>query len=686
MNRYWCIIVGLCCVVLAAFGLGARSYGATVLNLANPYIELRLGVDGTAGDADSGPPVACRYGVLTVVGDPETTGDDTRQLVYGSLVPNGYLGYWKVNVNGNVQVIGNSGAWSQLPYLQTSPPAGQDLGKAGPYIEGEWTTAPTVAEGLPIKFKIHAGLVRDMVRFELTATNPNPTAVSLGIGMFEDVIVENTDLSGYPFVPGIGLTKTAGISNNVYGKVLGGNNVPPYLECFDDVESPTIVARNTLRVGDCTQPDWLAIGEWSNLSSTTLWLPGGYAPDPQKAIEDLSLLLVWNPKVLVGGASRKVVTYYGVGAASSAWTYKSGSKIEQDSVAVAVQGPRSLKYDTSNGDSDPSSALSPSEFDIKAYVYNLAKDSGPYGLKNVKAFLYLPTGLALKSDSDIEPPGSDVLQMAGDVPGSGSNTLQQMVGDVAIDSESQPVTWTVKATGEASGELEYFVSFMGEMGDDDTDVKDWQQDVSRKIMVPAIKTSFLRSGYQLMSVPFTFNDLAVEHAILGLTLGSFSALYYDPITAKGYVSMRQLKPGRGFWMRKFSVTSGSEEALNLASDAAIVGELFGMQMGEKYIDLGAGWNMIGNPYVYPIYVGQVLVYNEATKSTVTLERAVANNWISGTLFAWNLDKRAYDIIRSNDAMLEPWKGYWVRAKIPVTLVFRPAVWPNSAVISAPGGF
>lgn len=93
--------------------------------------------------------------------------------------------------------------------------------------------------------------------------------------------------------------------------------------------------------------------------------------------------------------------------------------------------------------------------------------------------------------------------------------------------------------------------------------------------------------------------------------------------------------------------------------------------------------MIGNPFVYPVHWGQVLVHR--LNETVTLDAASTKNWMDKTLFSWNTAKWDYDITSDKGTLLNPWTGYWVYAKQPVTLVFRPPVLPGGDVTANPGG-
>jgi hypothetical protein len=563
------------------------------------------------------------------------------------------FGYWKIRIGDKIKLIGdlNNGYWAKNPAAYPVPPPGLGVGRAGGFIEAEWVASEKDVTLATVKIKM--SVVRDQARFEFTLTNSGAATQNIGLQMNGDVMVDANDSSGFAFLPGSGYVRSSASLTKSYGTVLTGSAIPEVFETYDSVENPVTVARNTLKLQDCVSPDYVAIGEWGALVGTANWVADYYKPDPMVAVNDLAWALVWNPRVLGPGGSRKIVTYYGVGAANAVWNYRIGTRMEQDSVAFAVQGPRSLKYDSTKTEKE---YIDPASFDIKAYIYNLATDPGPYELADVSVSLYLPPGLELTT-----------------IP---QQNAQQPIGRVQINSESLPATWTVHATGEYLGELEYFVTAR--------DVSGWQQVVSRKIMVTATKKSVFRNGYQMMCVPFTFNNNATDHAF-GLTPGSFAAKYYDPVTGQ-YLPVKQVKPGQAFWMYVAGVAKGRTQPFQLAADAAIIGEEFGKQSREQYVDLKPGWNLIGNPFVYPVYWGQVAVYDRASNLTVSLDQAVTNGWLSKTVFSWLPASGAYESFKDNSRFLMPWRGYWVRAKSPIALVFRPAVAPGSDVTAKPGGY
>lgn len=658
------LFLGLLLTAYAAGGAAAQevpefSSNAHWETLSNRYISIAI---GTAGWVKPWPEsnsslqydIAARWAVVNAEGDPETASDNNRELIWlGGLCPCGNFGFFKVKVADKVYMLGlpTSGGWTKVPYSYATPAPGFGVGRTGGYIEGEWAIPSTSA---PLALaKIKMSIVRDQCRMEITLKNPATTTQSIGFGINGDVEVGDSISMGYPFIAGRGYTKQTAVLLQPLGTIMSGTNVPDTFEIMDSVDSPVTVARNTLGLQDCVKPDYIAIGQWSELAGADTWLPGGYNPDPLKPVTDLNWLLCWNPVSLGPGASRKIVTYFGVGAATGAWNYRVGRSMEQDSCSLAVQGPRSLKYDsTTVGLND----LTPNPFEIKAYLYNLATDPGPYNLEDVSMSLYLPAGLTLAL----------------------GQSAKQTVGEVSANSESSAVVWQVEPTGEYSGELEYFVTAR--------DVSGWQQVVSRKIFVPATKKSVFRSGYQLMHVPFTFNNPSIQHA-LGLPAGSFGAKYYDSGTGQ-YLPVTQLQPGQAFWVYVSTVASGRTLPFALADDAAIVGEDAGRQTREQYIQLRRGWNLIGNPFVYPMYWGQVLVASTSDPviSTVSLDQAVTNGWLSKTVFSWIPQSGTYEHFKDNSSLLMPWRGYWVRANVPCTLVLRPPVPPASDVTTLPGGY
>lgn len=724
MNIYqrW-IISSVLCVIIALLAAGVALAQFTVpanypsfkpdpdssplyVTLENEYIACRFGIQGNVlakavcNDADSGGNkwfrgdkvpspddhnwgVAGRFGVVAKKGDPESPVDDDMPLNFMGFMPCHYFGYLKLRIGDDMRMIGDGASGSWLVRGGGQPvmtPTLYPSGEFGPYIEGTWRT--TGGNGSTVHVKMRVDLVRDMVRFEYQITNMGPSTENIGFEKYGDVemgapIYRGSDVGGYygpyenqgfAFIPGIGATQPVAKQKAM---VFGGRDsetnalnpaVPNWVEFYDQVYSPGVSARNVLGLEDATKPDMVAIGEHNDLYHKDLWLPLDYRPDKAHQILDMAWLLCWDQKMLAPSATRTIVTYYGIGAATSKWTYQLGKNARRDDAMLSVQAPRSLKYDSVNP-LPYTPEYSPSTFAVKAYVYNLSNRPGPYELLDVTASISLPDGLEL-----VSTPGNEATQ--------------RLEGIVERNTEAEPIQWTVRATGDYVGELPIYVTVV----DNDPASRYWQQTVVRPIYIPAAKRGHFDYGWQLMHVPFLFNNpyfMATGNP-LGLIPGTFGAQYFD---AGRYKPLDQLKPGRAFWIFVSGLNWNETQLFSLSSDAAIVGESLGMgkQTVEQSVPLKVGWNLIGNPYVYPIYWGQTLVHR-GTEDPVTLEQAVAKGWIEKALHSWNPAKQGYDIIRDTGSLLNPWLGYWLNAKkTQLTLTFRPPVLPGGDVTANPGG-
>ncbi|MFQ3549434.1 MAG: hypothetical protein SNJ70_06750 [Armatimonadota bacterium] len=635
---------------------------AVHVSLSNRYIEAKLGRSGVTEvpDDQGEKQIAGRWAAVAVEGDPETSGDNNMPLIFfGDVTPAHAYGYFKIRIGQNLYVIGDpgSGYWSSptTGYEQNTsagakvinPPIGSPLAKYGRYLFGEWTTTGDN----PVKVKIRMSLVRDQIRFEFDIENPatNNTPLNIGFQMHGDTGAGDQNPEGWPFIPGIGVVR--GGPTVPYGMVLSGTSIPSHVDIVDNIENPVVVTRNTLSEQDATPPDHFVYGRYIYLNyQTNVWIPDNFIPDPLETVNDMSFAINWAQRSLSPGSVRRIVTYFGLGAATSKWTVEGSSSVQRDSICLAVQSVPSLKYDSSQ---NHTLDITPNPFKITAYVANLADQNTPNTLGDVSVSLFLPRGLRLVS---------------GD--------LRQNLGMISSNNEGGPAVWYVEPTGEYSGELEYRV-----MARDD--VTGWQQSVTRKVLVPSIRRSLFTFGWQFMHVPFNFNNFNIYHA-MSQPQGRIFAYNWDPV-ARVYKPMTNLSPGRSFWLFMTDLSAGMTEPLTLSDDAVIVGERLTRQEVPQEVELSTGWNMIGNPFVYPIYWGQVLVKDKRTNNIMTVQEAIANNWISGTLFSWNTASNNYDTYRDAQTMLHPWKGYWLRAKQPVILILRPAMYPNSSVNTKPGG-
>jgi photosystem II stability/assembly factor-like uncharacterized protein len=83
------------------------------------------------------------------------------------------------------------------------------------------------------------------------------------------------------------------------------------------------------------------------------------------------------------------------------------------------------------------------------------------------------------------------------------------------------------------------------------------------------------------------------------------------------------------------------------------------------LSLSLGWNMIGNPYETSVYLKDPIHCKvEKSGDIRTYEQAVSAGWVENVIYIWNgsiYKEYLYEdpFNPDNDAVLEPWKGYWI---------------------------
>lgn len=228
-------------------------------------------------------------------------------------------------------------------------------------------------------------------------TNPTGAAHELGLLLELDTKVNDNDKT--PFLTNYGYRNDE--------VVFQGAGIPDFIQAFEALPpQPGLVAKFTLTGAAATPPDFIAIGDWINLSKAK-WL---YAPDTILPFyNDSAVLLRWNPTIVAPGESRVLGTYYGLGEIAS----------RTDALTLSVIAPARLLV---QGDT-----LSPNPFSVSAFVTN----TGFAAAHNVRARLLLPNELQLvageSSLKEISP--RDLLPNA-----SGTTTWKVQARCAGIDS------------------------------------------------------------------------------------------------------------------------------------------------------------------------------------------------------------------------------------------------------------
>jgi hypothetical protein len=175
-------------------------------------------------------------------------------------------------------------------------------------------------------------------------------------------------------------------------------------------------------------------------------------------------------------------------------------------------------------------------------------------------------------------------------------------------------------------------------------------------------------GLQLISLPFapTNPDFA---SLFQATDASPKVAWWNPgkdayeYYPTGNAARATL--GRGYWIR--------------VSDSRTVepsGSLCDPRL-EYPVPLEPGWNMVGCPFLnaLPWDLDLIRVRNEETSEERTLREAETAGWVEGYGWGWNPGTGEYVLVYDQDfnipgmlTTLEPWRGYWVKAYLPCTLI------------------
>jgi subtilisin family serine protease len=174
----------------------------------------------------------------------------------------------------------------------------------------------------------------------------------------------------------------------------------------------------------------------------------------------------------------------------------------------------------------------------------------------------------------------------------------------------------------------------------------------------------LGSGWRLFSVPYEFEQPQKPEDILGsvglLARWNYAGNPYGEYAIGVYVSSlvhpvgdTDASPpaGLGYWLY---LPSTAEVQLPEGAGGSV-------SEGPYEIGLYYGWNMVGNPFSFPVAWSNVMVEYAGTR--LTAEEAVAAGWISNSFFRYDSVYRRYTFKNVASAVMLPWESQWVKVKV-----------------------
>ncbi|GIV15846.1 MAG: hypothetical protein KatS3mg022_1281 [Armatimonadota bacterium] len=568
-TRRWTVCVlmaGLLVGILSAAALAQPSNDFRAVYLNNGILSTGIGLDGQVGIGGTNYDAIGRITLGTVQGARFTTDDDNKPLVFAYPYPCGNFGVVTVRIvtaDTTDDLIWGSDDGEWVDGIEPF------ADRSGRYmIVGRWRHPDT-----NIRVDQVVELVGAYARITWTITNEDIQTHQVGIRFLVDEEVGsgfNVTTPDYVLVPGY-----FPVQNDLD---LQSGLVPPYVDAAPRRTMNAPILRWLFKQNGLTTPDRVVISQFSRLSAN-LW---DFTSIPEAEITDHAIATYWNPQSLAPGKSRTIVTMIGLGTS----TNDPSGRYALDTESPGVVGL----------DASKTNQLSPEEFTISASVTNFLSLNSLQNVafEDVSLAISLPRGLTLADGENITKTIPTILP-----------------GEVAT------VSWRVRPTGERVGELTYRVYSTVSPGS-------LSKSVSRTLVVPMTAKVDLKTGFQMVSLPFAF-DNADPAAVLGLEQGDFALLRWDP-TQRRYALVNSVRPGEGYWLRV-----NTDQTLSL-NGAKIAGDAFG---GTLRLPLPQGWVQIGNPYPYPVPIGLIRFIDTTQGLAISFAEAVQRGLVRSVLFYYD---------------------------------------------------
>lgn len=492
-------------------------------------------------------------------------------------------------------------------------------GASGYYIRRIWNV-----EGWDTDLRID--LIQSAARISLRVRNNGDTPASLAMRFAADpeVGVEaGFDRNGasrppYVYVQG---QRPIRIDTDLRGVQIP-NAIEFYLGRGNLGGSSRYLLRPVKGFEDQTPIDRLVIGKWFFIQGTTTWEPTLF---PDSRINDVAINMFVNARNFAPGQEREYVFYV---------TLTPVDMDVQPPIALGVEALPVVEPDQQN----LTQLAQNGQFEIVANVTNQYFIVGrEIDLTNVAVDLSLPSGVSLA-------PGE-----------SRTRTISRLA-----PGQTAPLRWRVVADPTTVGFVTFRVSVQAPPAP--------TKSVARTILVSATANRKLESGFQIVSIPFTMTGTLQE--VLNLPV-AYQAKRWNP-ERELYETIETIQPGQGFW-------------LYLPGDAIIAQyDDNNLQFPANVFDtslpvpLKKGWNQIGNPYPYPLVLGQVVVVGSSDPSrSLSFFEAAQRGVIRGVLYYWDEFNNEYKFTSDPNTPLLPHRGYWIKVSEDVEFVYPPVFLPGT---------
>jgi len=492
-------------------------------------------------------------------------------------------------------------------------------GASGYYIRRIWNV-----EGWDTDLRID--LIQSAARISLRVRNTGDTPASLAMRFASDVEVgveAGFDRNGasrppYVYVQG---QRPIRVDTDLRGVQIP-NAIEFYLGRGNLGGSSRYLLRPVKGFEDQTSIDRLVIGKWYFIQGTTTWEPTLF---PDSLINDVAINMFVNARNFAPGQEREYVFYVTL------------TPVDMDVQPPIALGVEALPVVEPN-QQDLTQLAQNGQFEIVANVTNQYFIVGrEIDLTNIAVDLSLPSGLSLA-------PGQ-----------SRTRTISRLA-----PGQTAPLRWRVVADPTTVGFVTFRVSVQAPPAP--------TKSVARTILVSATANRKLQSGFQIVSIPFTVTGTLQE--VLNLPV-AYQAKRWNP-ERELYETIDSIQPGQGFWLY---LPGDAITALYDSSKLQFPANVFTASLP---VPLKKGWNQIGNPYPYPLVLGQVVVVGSSDPSnSLSFFEASQRGVIRGVLYYWDEFTNEYKFTSDPNTPLLPHRGYWIKVSEDVEFVYPPVFLPGT---------
>lgn len=312
--------------------------------------------------------------------------------------------------------------------------------------------------------------------------------------------------------------------------------------------------------------------------------------------------------------------------------------------AAVVDAPQLLGTPTTDQNGNPANGnVVPNPFPIRVYIDNVG------GYANLGDNTEVPLNdvrVKLKFNANA---GVTITGASASVP----HELERTIA-VVQPKNDEFVDFTVNVGPNVTGVVPYTVEVFSQPGN-------VRKTINGSIMVASRPRITLHQDANLMTFPYQFDDTSLETILSSfvdpvIPGGDFQAYRWDPIQ-QGYVITNTVERGRGMWVI-YNNTGKTAEIANLAGNPRLTGNLLN---SSELIQNRSGFNMIGNPYNYPVPVSQLVGVSAASPQfSRSFRELVELGFVQSFLTYWDPVTKDYQFVDSQTGLLEPNRGYWLR--------------------------